>query len=328
MIVAPLSRALGSTSLSLLPNTSPFHLLIMATSSAPKNPLDPKMLLVGSAVSLFEGKQIAFARAVRRRQLTPSLGLTVTTLGQAGRATEHCRSCYKLTPLAYTASRSAQDSSRSEPLGQLARRRLQDFAARRIERAVSRSHTLGVTLCSTVSHASKLTRSRRSLPQAWIESGTTGAILLFTATAVEDVAKREGISSGSAGLLGGAFGGAAQAYLAMGESAVLTARGSKLTLSHGNRRLHLHEDGRDHASESLAHHQSYPRHARRRDQAARTVGLLHGDVQEGWDSCDQQGALPAELVTGCSLLRGLGAGADLLRVLGAGCERGGASSDD
>jgi hypothetical protein len=53
--------------------------------------------------------------------------------------------------------------------------------------------------------------------QAWIESGTTGGLLLFTSTYVEDFATTHGVSPGTAGLLGGIAGGAAQAYLAMGK---------------------------------------------------------------------------------------------------------------
>ncbi|GAA5899779.1 hypothetical protein JCM8208_004561 [Rhodotorula glutinis] len=54
------------------------------------------------------------------------------------------------------------------------------------------------------------------IPWAWIESSTTGGILLFTASAVEHAATDRGMSRGGAGLLGGVVGGAAQAYLAMG----------------------------------------------------------------------------------------------------------------
>ncbi|SCV71644.1 BQ2448_3232 [Microbotryum intermedium] len=54
------------------------------------------------------------------------------------------------------------------------------------------------------------------IPWAWIESGTTGAILLFTATGIESLATNAGVSKGAAGMLGGIAGGAAQAYLAMG----------------------------------------------------------------------------------------------------------------
>jgi hypothetical protein len=52
--------------------------------------------------------------------------------------------------------------------------------------------------------------------KAWIESGSTGAILIFTSSYIEKVSTAQGISRGTAGLLGGIAGGAAQAYLAMG----------------------------------------------------------------------------------------------------------------
>ncbi|GAA5870044.1 hypothetical protein JCM1840_003566 [Sporobolomyces johnsonii] len=53
-------------------------------------------------------------------------------------------------------------------------------------------------------------------PWAWIESSTTGGILLFTSSLIEDFSVQHGVSRGTAGLLGGMGGGAAQAYLAMG----------------------------------------------------------------------------------------------------------------
>ncbi|GAA5981038.1 hypothetical protein JCM11641_001436 [Rhodosporidiobolus odoratus] len=54
------------------------------------------------------------------------------------------------------------------------------------------------------------------VPWAWIESSTTGGILLFASSAVEGFAMNHDIKPGAAGLLGGVVGGAAQAYLAMG----------------------------------------------------------------------------------------------------------------
>jgi len=55
------------------------------------------------------------------------------------------------------------------------------------------------------------------IPWAWIESGTTGAVLLFTAAEVERFSITSlGVSPGTAGLLGGMSGGVAQAYAAMG----------------------------------------------------------------------------------------------------------------
>ncbi|KAK4052400.1 hypothetical protein OIV83_002202 [Microbotryomycetes sp. JL201] len=49
-----------------------------------------------------------------------------------------------------------------------------------------------------------------------LRSGTTGALLLFTSSAVESAATGAGLSAGTGGLLGGVLGGAAQAYGAMG----------------------------------------------------------------------------------------------------------------
>ncbi|GAA6031565.1 hypothetical protein JCM8097_006523 [Rhodosporidiobolus ruineniae] len=54
------------------------------------------------------------------------------------------------------------------------------------------------------------------IPWAWIESSTTGGILLFTSSFVEQSLLDNGIKPGAAGLMGGVAGGAAQAYLAMG----------------------------------------------------------------------------------------------------------------
>ncbi|GAA5824935.1 hypothetical protein JCM5353_002939 [Sporobolomyces roseus] len=54
------------------------------------------------------------------------------------------------------------------------------------------------------------------IPWAWIESSSTGGILLFTSSLVEEFATGHGVNKGTAGLLGGMTGGAAQAYLAMG----------------------------------------------------------------------------------------------------------------
>ncbi|BGP18524.1 hypothetical protein JCM10213v2_006590 [Rhodosporidiobolus nylandii] len=54
------------------------------------------------------------------------------------------------------------------------------------------------------------------IPWAWIESSTTGGILLFTSSFVESFAIQHHVKPGAAGLLGGVVGGAAQAYLAMG----------------------------------------------------------------------------------------------------------------
>jgi hypothetical protein len=52
--------------------------------------------------------------------------------------------------------------------------------------------------------------------QAWIEASTKGAVLIFTASEIENKAKGYGFSPGTSGLLGGMGGGIAQAYATMG----------------------------------------------------------------------------------------------------------------
>ena len=56
------------------------------------------------------------------------------------------------------------------------------------------------------------------IPWAWIEASTKGAVLVFTASEVEDVTLRAGVNPAFAGLLGGMTGGIAQAYATMGAS--------------------------------------------------------------------------------------------------------------
>ncbi|KAI8188220.1 Citrate/oxoglutarate carrier protein [Colletotrichum sp. SAR 10_76] len=51
---------------------------------------------------------------------------------------------------------------------------------------------------------------------AWLEASTKGAILVLTSTEVEYYAKRSGLGTEIAGVLGGIVGGASQAYLTMG----------------------------------------------------------------------------------------------------------------
>ncbi|KAI8170071.1 Citrate/oxoglutarate carrier protein [Colletotrichum sp. SAR 10_70] len=50
---------------------------------------------------------------------------------------------------------------------------------------------------------------------AWLEASTKGAILVLTSTEVEYYAKRSGLGTEIAGVLGGIVGGASQAYLTM-----------------------------------------------------------------------------------------------------------------
>ena len=56
------------------------------------------------------------------------------------------------------------------------------------------------------------------IPWAWIEASTKGAVLVFTASEIEDVTLRAGVNPALAGLLGGMTGGVAQAYATMGAS--------------------------------------------------------------------------------------------------------------
>ncbi|SCZ89024.1 BZ3500_MvSof-1268-A1-R1_Chr1-1g00901 [Microbotryum saponariae] len=82
--------------------------------------------------------------------------------------------------------------------------------------AANRSDNLRQAIAKTYARGGFKGFYQGLIPWAWIESGTTGAILLFTATGVESVATNAGVSKGAAGMLGGIAGGAAQAYLAMG----------------------------------------------------------------------------------------------------------------
>jgi len=54
------------------------------------------------------------------------------------------------------------------------------------------------------------------IPWAWIEASTKGAVLLFTASEIENATVSMGVSPAVAGLLGGMGGGIAQAYATMG----------------------------------------------------------------------------------------------------------------
>jgi len=54
------------------------------------------------------------------------------------------------------------------------------------------------------------------IPWAWIEASTKGGVLLFTASEIESMTMKFGVSPAAAGLLGGMGGGIAQAYATMG----------------------------------------------------------------------------------------------------------------
>ncbi|ETS77537.1 Mitochondrial DNA replication protein [Pestalotiopsis fici W106-1] len=54
------------------------------------------------------------------------------------------------------------------------------------------------------------------IPWAWIEASTKGAVLLFVASEAEFYARNAGASEFGGGIIGGIFGGVAQAYATMG----------------------------------------------------------------------------------------------------------------
>ena len=58
------------------------------------------------------------------------------------------------------------------------------------------------------------------IPWAWIEASTKGAVLLFAAAEIQDVAMTAGVGPAAAGLLGGMGGGVAQAYATVGTSSL------------------------------------------------------------------------------------------------------------
>ncbi|KAI5476370.1 mitochondrial carrier protein [Pseudohyphozyma bogoriensis] len=92
----------------------------------------------------------------------------------------------------------------------------QPFEVLKTHMAANRKDSLRDAIRHTMSRGGLKGFYQGLIPWAWIESGTTGAILIWSATAVESFSTSHDISPGSAGLLGGIAGGAAQAYLAMG----------------------------------------------------------------------------------------------------------------
>ncbi|TDZ34278.1 Citrate/oxoglutarate carrier protein [Colletotrichum spinosum] len=83
--------------------------------------------------------------------------------------------------------------------------------------SANRNDTLGDAVRKTWGRAGFGGFYQGLIPWAWIEASTKGAILVLTSTEVEYYAKRSGLGSGAAGVLGGVVGGASQAYLTMGE---------------------------------------------------------------------------------------------------------------
>ncbi|KAJ7596932.1 mitochondrial carrier domain-containing protein [Mycena floridula] len=82
--------------------------------------------------------------------------------------------------------------------------------------AANRSQTMWQA-CKTVWSRGGLVGCYQGLiPWAWIEASTKGAVLIFTASEVEEAVLGIGINPAAAGLLGGMSGGVAQAYATMG----------------------------------------------------------------------------------------------------------------
>lgn len=116
------------------------------------------------------------------------------------------------------AGRSSQDAGRLAPQPDALPSCTQHLRSRRTRRFLPRPRPLCAARphpCSLAFATDKLTALASLLTGAWIESSTTGGILLFTSSAVEHAATQRDIKPGAAGLLGGIVGGAAQAYLAM-----------------------------------------------------------------------------------------------------------------
>ncbi|KWU45939.1 mitochondrial carrier [Rhodotorula sp. JG-1b] len=93
----------------------------------------------------------------------------------------------------------------------------QPFEVLKTHMAANRQDSLRTAIRKTTERGGLKGFYQGLIPWAWIESSTAGAVLLFTSSYVEDFATHHAnMSRGAAGLLGGAIGGAAQAYLAMG----------------------------------------------------------------------------------------------------------------
>ncbi|POY71642.1 hypothetical protein BMF94_5336 [Rhodotorula taiwanensis] len=93
----------------------------------------------------------------------------------------------------------------------------QPFEVLKTHMAANRQDSLRTAISKTIGRGGFKGFYQGLIPWAWIESSTAGAVLLFTSSYVEDFAvHHSGMSRGAAGLLGGAIGGAAQGYLAMG----------------------------------------------------------------------------------------------------------------
>ncbi|KEZ38959.1 hypothetical protein SAPIO_CDS10309 [Scedosporium apiospermum] len=84
--------------------------------------------------------------------------------------------------------------------------------------AANRSDTLRDALTKTAARGGWRGFYQGLIPWAWVEASTKGAILILSSSEVEYYSRAHwGISKPAAGVLGGIAGGAAQAYLSMGE---------------------------------------------------------------------------------------------------------------
>ncbi|KAK1854623.1 mitochondrial dna replication protein [Colletotrichum chrysophilum] len=82
--------------------------------------------------------------------------------------------------------------------------------------SANRTDTLGDAVRKTWARAGVRGFYQGLIPWAWLEASTKGAILVLTSTEAEYYAKRSGLGTEIAGVLGGIVGGASQAYLTMG----------------------------------------------------------------------------------------------------------------
>ncbi|WFD31618.1 hypothetical protein MSPP1_002657 [Malassezia sp. CBS 17886] len=82
--------------------------------------------------------------------------------------------------------------------------------------ASNRSQSMAQALATVWSRGGVLGFYQGLIPWAWIEASTKGAVLLFTASEVQQMASGLGCGPGAAGLVGGMTGGIVQAYATMG----------------------------------------------------------------------------------------------------------------
>lgn len=92
----------------------------------------------------------------------------------------------------------------------------QPFEVIKTQMASNRTQTMYQALKTVWNRGGVLGFYQGLIPWAWIEASTKGAVLLFTSTEVQKVAKSLGMGPGAAGLLGGMTGGIVQSYATMG----------------------------------------------------------------------------------------------------------------